>query len=309
MNFLASQSPTLLGLHIRSEAIYLLQLQPAKTGQVVTCVGYAPFAENIFHENKIITWSYFANTLLQLVQKLKLKNAITVIMLPTNLVHIKSLSIPIGMPDDEIAVTIQSQVQQDFPGMRENLWFDYALFESEETNYHELFFAATRAPYVEKWVTCIETTGLQVVRVDIEHYALVRAITNAHPLKTNEYAACLYVTAKVVTLSIFNAKKIVFMQQWNLNEQTFIEQFQQYLQHYLQRAMFPIKQLIFCGMTHYRTLLLNHQAITPWPFTIIDYQPLLQLQCLHSQDQRLLVEHSVEFLLAYAAATQEILLW
>ncbi len=103
------------------------------------------------------------------------KGCFAALALPASDVIHKRIRMAACLSDTEREAEIGSNLKHYLPGVNEPLYFDFIEIERQE-NEVELQLIAARAPQVESYVHAAKKVGLKVNRIDVDMYALVRAI-------------------------------------------------------------------------------------------------------------------------------------
>lgn len=209
----------LIGLDIQPHGIYLVQLKHSPLGIELLHLAMRELAPGIFHHGKIHEWDALTAALLELNQALKLRGMATAISLPAHLVNMQHLQIPADLPNTDIEVEIAAHLRKHLPGLNEVLAIDY--IEPAIAQPTQLFFAATRQAYLEQYVQCVQTAGFAVKIVDIDIYAITRAISHALAAATQTAMhAYIHVNQHMAIFIIFDAAAIYFHQTCDISETT-----------------------------------------------------------------------------------------
>jgi Tfp pilus assembly PilM family ATPase len=222
------------------------------------------------------------------------------------------IQLPAGMQDSHIETEIYAQVTRDFPSMTEALCIDFFEAPHKQAGYSDIFFVAVRQEYLWQYVNCVNAAGLKVKIVDIDIYALKRAVSFVlTPLvATNEAQAMVCAMNNIASFIVFNGRDILFHQQWDMIDAIdFHSQLKSRIQIFF--ATFGhiiIRRLAICAAAHYLTWLKQVlHAIAEWEICYPD--PLSQIKYGPAVDASLLGENAVEFLTACGLAMREVPRW
>lgn len=242
-------SRELIGLDVQSRSLQLVKLKKKRNGFWLEQAIKKPLAEEIFFEEKNTSWEKLSFQLAELVHELSIKNLPVALTLPANLVRMQHICLPLGLTEKEIEAEISQQIQRDLPGMNDALCIDFIATPAKTPHYADIFFAAARQEYLAQYVECVNAAGLKVKLVDIDIYALQRAINFMLPFSPskNKINALIHVANHKAAFMVFTADKMIFHQQWDFIEKTdFLTQLNNNLQIYTVTSNHLINKLMIC---------------------------------------------------------------
>lgn len=311
MKFSFFSSNSLVGIDIQSDYVRLIQLVKIKQGFLIERFAAYSLPTGVFAEGKVKQWDVLSSLLSEWVHLWGLKNQPVALTLSAHLVRMQRMQVPVGLPPREIEAEIRAQLTRDFPGMTDALAIDYT--ESmRQAGYSDLLFVATRQEYLLQYVNCIKAAGLNVKIVDVDIYALKRAVSFdlSQSVSVNENVALLYTTHRSILLVMFNQYEILFYQQWEKKEtHDFLVEFKNRLQiFYATIGNVRIHRLIVCAMAAYLTWL--PQALAElWEGEVCYPQLFRHFQYAPTIDAQFLAQQASDFLIACGAAMREIPRW
>jgi Tfp pilus assembly PilM family ATPase len=247
-------------------------------------------------------WDVVRSYLTEFVMEQRLNGEEVAICLPAHLVRMQRISLPIGLSEAEIAMEIRLLLQRDLPGMKETLCIDFKIL-SQNKDEIDIFFVAMREEHLLQYVECAEAAGLRVKVVDVDVFAITRAVSGDLPLlRMKERHALVYFIDNSVTLVGFDAEIILFHQYWELTE---AEDFSIQLNHYLQLnlSVYPPSgrmNLLIYGVNGNLSLS-NNESIVIHPI-----DPFAKM--IWNKDKKPAIELSY-YLLAYGLAMRQRPLW
>ena len=167
-----------IGLDIQPEGIHGIQLLNKGGRMELIQTFHIPIPDSVFVEDRVVKWEVLAKILKEGTPVLE-KRSICIISLPTTLVRIHELTVPIGLSDTEKYAEMSSYFERDFQGASLSLAIDYAVVPSNDRAYETLLFTAAKQDYLNDYVNAVSMAGFSVKAVDVECYAYLRAILNA----------------------------------------------------------------------------------------------------------------------------------
>jgi type IV pilus assembly protein PilM len=230
-----------IGLDIQVDAIRLLQLKKSRRQSEILHTAKLSLPQGLFSEGKINDWQLLTSLLAEQVENLGWQNLPTVIGLPAHLVRMQRLSLPAGLSAAEIEADIFLQLQQEMPGLSEPLAIDFSFLSAKEPDVLEVLYTAVREHYLAAYLQCLAVSGLNVKIVDVDCYALKRALTS-------ENLPILHVKKHDSEFMVFDQHSLIFHQHWSAetSEENLLR-LKDYWQIYA--ATFrehPLKQIILC---------------------------------------------------------------
>jgi len=178
----------------------------------------------VIKEDKIQSPDQVAKHLHLLVQRLKIENYPTAIALPIQSVIVKRIHLMKEISQKKIDRVIEENISRYFPGMTQELCYDYAILPFVDVLHNTALLVATRHEQLNDYITVIERAGLSIKIVDVDIYALARAMTVATAKEcASSFVAMLDVSrcttqCDVSTYTaqfiVFNSDDILFHQQF-----------------------------------------------------------------------------------------------
>lgn len=240
MRFPFFSSSSLAGLEIQPRGLRLIQISKGRRGRTIQSAVSASLSEDVFREGKTSGWSSLETVLARIVRDLELQGVRAAVSLPVSLVRVQTLLLPRGLPEAAIAMEVHAQVQRDFPGMMETLSIDFVKLPAAEAGDMKILFAAVRQDYVNHCLACVNAAGLRLAFVDVDIFALRRALAFARfPVQGDEEAAAvLHMLDASAHLAVFQGRQLLFHSSWNMGV---LADFTSRLRHQLQlcRAAAP----------------------------------------------------------------------
>ncbi|TAK76172.1 MAG: hypothetical protein EPO11_04610 [Gammaproteobacteria bacterium] len=246
LTFSLFSKPLLIGLAIQHDAVRWVQLKKAKQAFLIEQAHSSPLPLGVVAEGKIKRVDALRSVLTDLVYRHRLEGRMAAISLPAHLVRMQRIQLPAGLSESEIEAEMNAHLQNELPGLSEALCMDFTVLPASRPGQDiDVFFAAARREDVEQYVECVQAVGVKVKIVDVDTYALKRAVCllAGGEVRVGEVNAILHFAAHAATLIVFKAEEILFQQQWEVTEAVdFLLPLKQALQLFL-----PVQQLIVCG--------------------------------------------------------------
>lgn len=203
-------SETMIGLDIQVDGFRLIE---RSLNRGIKKLLYQPFPSSVYQDGRVVDWQVVRIMLAKWVVSLRLSAKKTVLALPANVVRMQKMQLPVGLNAVDIKAEIATQLHRDLPGLQEKLIIDFITPNAKtSTGYTDIFFAATKEALLMPYVECVRAAGLRVSAVDIDLYALKRAMCEAEPS-----VMILQVTSRCAQLVVFQDEEIVFHEQSDMS--------------------------------------------------------------------------------------------
>lgn len=234
----------MIGLDIQPDAARLVQLKRTKGVTQLVRQAVLPLPTDIFSARKIQQWNELQLLLTEWFDTLGIKNQAVAVSLPVQAVRMQRLTLSSKLSEAEVEAEIFAHLQREMIGINESLNIDFQLFPTPHGDTVDVIFTAVREVYLTNYVECIQAAGLIVKVVDVDCYALTRAL-GVH----NTRYAILHVKKTLTELLIFSERELIFYQHWQTgNEEETAQYLKQNLQLFSSAAgYYVLQQLIICS--------------------------------------------------------------
>lgn len=241
----------MIGLDIYPGGISFVHLKNDRKGVRVEQVQSQEVPQLIFSEGRIQAFDVLQQSLQEIVALYQLRHAVAAIHLPIQLAHIQHMQVLKGLSDIEVEMEIQFHSQQALPDTSETMSVDFTRLQNlSRKEYETIFYVMTKKAYVQEYIQCVQSSGLNVKVVDLDAFALRRAICFVLGSDLdNEHHIILYVTDHSTMFYSFFTDKLIFSRQWKTNNpDLLLEHFTDSLQLLMAGASeLAIKNIILCG--------------------------------------------------------------
>lgn len=206
------KTPAMVGLDIRSDNLCLVQLQKQHQQWVFKHLEHRPLSPNCVVDGRINDWDEVIAVLAPLVQALQLNGAPAAISLPHGSVRLQQLSLPAGLDEQGIEAEIKLALQHDFPGVVDMLAMDYFVLPS--SNMTSIVFAVTRQEDVAEYVAGVNAAGLNLKIMDVDHYALLRLVTNKQLIDIKKVTVFVHRNTRGYQFLVIKDHEIIVQHSW-----------------------------------------------------------------------------------------------
>lgn len=275
------------GIDIQPEGIQLAQIRHQKQQYTLQKLSTCPLETAIFADNKITNWDHLTNTLFDWIQDLGLNGSVTTVALPAQWVRLLHLH----LPTEPTEAAIYKHLEQEFPGLHSTLMVDYYPLPPQQSDQHTVMIAIAKRDYLDHYIGCLTDAGLQVKIVDVDTFALQRAMQC-------DTGTLLWQQRKTFTLIWHDEQGMPRQAQWPaLSATQAISNLSQHLEQY------RLKSVRFCGSRYYTELFNQSPTLSP---VITNFMPTF------IRTENPLLTNGInlsDYLLAIGLAMREVPLW
>jgi type IV pilus assembly protein PilM len=171
--FLSRQS---VGLDIQPEGICLVQLEKKGGRYSIKHHVAESLPVGLYHEGRVVDWARLSACLKRFVKAQCIDGASVAFALPVHLLKMQQVILPEGICDDEIKMEIEARLLRE-TSEQDSAWcVDFAL-TSRQQGYIEVLFAAMPQEELSRYISCLQSAGLQIKIIDVDIFAIKRAVT------------------------------------------------------------------------------------------------------------------------------------
>jgi type IV pilus assembly protein PilM len=202
-----------IGLELGPGVIRLLQLQSHARRWVIKNYATALLPAAAFAEGKIQQAELLENRVRELVVATDTVDCAAAVALPANAVISQQIALPAHLPTVEYEIAISMNLGRYFPGVNDNLYFDFLPQPASAALRQEVFLVAARQWQVDSYAALVGAAGLRVAAVDVDRFAVLRAIPfSVADFSVRHVVAVLHVGGGHADLSIIHQQKILLQQ-------------------------------------------------------------------------------------------------
>lgn len=297
-----------LGLDIQPDQLRLVLLRKVSRRFFLERHDIIHLPATILAEKKESAWQIITTELVEYVKRYKLHGVATAVSLPANLVIMQALQVSAGLSHERITAEIVEKVQENLRSLPDALCIDYTVIQSTPKSSH-IFFAAANKASVVYYEDCLREAGLNIKIMDVDMFALNRAICFALKWPDNDDVnhGLLAIKKETVSFIVLRGHHTLFYQTWNtLSEADLLAQFKNKLQLYASTSYGPLQRLaVWAAHDDYQLLIENDSY--PWQMVYANSnQHALSLPAIETNALQTLSAH---YFVACGAALQEFPAW
>ncbi len=207
------KSKPMVGLHIHPDELRLLQMKKLKQGWQVEKIAVADLPKGTIVDGKPCEISQLRDSIANLVSSVHVQKYHAAIALPVNNVITKRIKLASGLSDPEYEMEIRLNLREFFPGISTDLSFDFVKINRGE-DYDDFLLIATRQELLNDYVAVVNQAGLKTEIVDVDSFAMMRAINLFHV--STEAIIVLEVNLTLMHFMILQNNETLFFQQINI---------------------------------------------------------------------------------------------
>ena len=173
-----------LGVDIGTSAIKIVELTPSSSGAVkLTRWAIRALPPGVVTENTISNVDAVIDVFVPAVARESINAKRVVVAVSSSHAVSSNITLPKHLSDDEMESLVELEAAQFVPYPLEDVNLDFQVLGASEQNPddNEVLAVACRREIIEDCVAVIEAAELEVQVVDIDTYALERAVAHAHP--------------------------------------------------------------------------------------------------------------------------------
>lgn len=215
MASLKKKDKRILGVDISSTSVKLLEIGRSSDGFRVESYAVMPLPENSVVEKNVNDIDAVADVIKSVLTKSRSKLKLSAVAVAGSAVITKTIEMNDGMSDDEMESQIQVEADQYIPFPLDEVALDFEVLGPSPKNdgMVEVLLAACRNENVENREAAVEISGLQSSVVDIEAFAMERAVgllQSQFEAEENLTVAVVDVGHTMTTLSVISDGKTIY---------------------------------------------------------------------------------------------------
>lgn len=295
---------SLIGLDIHASEIRLLQLKKVKQRFAVEKFDILELPHGAIKDGKINNATLIRERMGQILRILDVQNDEAAIALPANSVITKRIKLSTSLSDEEQEAEIAANLKHYFPGMIDDVCFDFAPVGMRDDEFYDVLVAVARREQLNDYVDVVEQAGLAVKVVDMDSLALARSIGFAYP--TKKPVAVLDLSMSAGQVFVIQNHEIIFYQQFVFTHseifiQNLIKELKRIFQLYLsiQREV-QFEYLILSGSIYSSDLAVHLEK--EFSFKTGYANPFLNVVFSSGIDQEKLTRHASRMLVSFGLA-------
>lgn len=214
----------LLGVDITSSAVRLVELRRLADGMQLESAAVVPLTEGAVVERRIHDPDEVVRALKQAVNQAGPSTRNAVVALPSSAIITKVIELPQLFNDDEIETHILSQSDQHIPFPFHDTAFDFQRLGvcAQDSDYQDVLLVAGRHQDIRPLLDIVTRSGLSVVAVDAEPFAIERVLATHDQQAVSDRAeqggvAYIDMQGSMGTFHVFQKGRVTYHQSIDLS--------------------------------------------------------------------------------------------
>lgn len=235
LNLRQQSTAGMAGLDITPGAIKLVKINRLENPFLVENAAISTLAPGLVVKDEIKDSNAVATAIKDLVRKADLVAKDIALAIPRSLAFIKNITIDSRLTQNEIETRAWIEANRHFPDLVGDIYLDFAVLgpSLEDSSQLELMLVACRKEQIKPYFELLRQSGLNAKIVDIDSYALERALALiSPPQNTSDAIALLNLGTHLSTLIVVDKGNLVYAHDQSYDGQRLLTQATNYLKEH-----------------------------------------------------------------------------
>ncbi|MEO8402282.1 MAG: pilus assembly protein PilM [Gammaproteobacteria bacterium] len=211
-SFFRNNQAMRVGLALRQDQFSLIKLKQTAEKRSLESFASIDLPAGSIVDGKVNHHTQVLHAIKKLVDITESHNCVAAISLQASSVINKRITLPSYLNELECETELTTNLAYYFPGIQEELSVDFVRGEYDASENTALLIAA-RTEQINAYIFAAEQAELKIRVVDVDLYAIARAIYFANRFATSQRIAILDIDTNTAQLIVLLAKKIIFTHQ------------------------------------------------------------------------------------------------
>lgn len=222
-----SKKKELVGVDIGSSSVKLVQLKEQKGVYHLQNVGIVPLPAEAIVDNTLMDSTSIMETVKNLAKSLDIKVKEAACSISGNAVIIRKIKLP-AMPPEELEDQIQWEAEQYIPFDINDVNIDFQILEPDENDPSRMnvLLVASKKEIINDYVAVFAESGLKLVIVDVDSFAVQNAFELNYEVDPEEVVALINIGASILNLNIVRGGVSLFTRDVQMGGNLFTEEIQ-----------------------------------------------------------------------------------
>lgn len=179
MGIFGKSSTPAVGIDISTSAVKVLEMTKGRGSYKVTRYGFEPLPRNVVVEHAITDIEVVADAVQKAVKRSGTRRKHAVVAVASSHVITRVVTIPADLKDSEVEEQVNLEADHQIPYALDEVNMDFEVLgraPGDNATDNEVQITACRKEIVDDWVSVVEGAGLKVAVVDVDSYAVSRAL-------------------------------------------------------------------------------------------------------------------------------------
>lgn len=219
------------GLDIGPGAIKLVKINCAETPFLVESAAILSLTAGAIVKDEIKDVNAVVSSIKELVKKADLVAKDIALAIPRSLAFIKNITIDSRLTKNEIESRAWIEANRHFPDLVGDIYLDFSVIgpSADDNTQSEVLLVACRKEQIKPYIDVLRQAGLNAKIVDIDSYALERALALLVSTQNQEVVALLNLDTHLSTLIVLEKGNMVYAHDQSHDGQRLLTQTYNYL--------------------------------------------------------------------------------
>jgi type IV pilus assembly protein PilM len=203
---------TLVGLDIQPETIKLLEINAHDGVNRIENFGITTLPAGAIIKDEIKSPEVIANSLKELFRQYNVKTKSVALAIPRSAAIIKNITVDSRLTPSEIESRAWIEANRYFPDLVGDINLDFSILgpNSQDTTQLDMVLVACRKEQIKPYLEIIRQSGLIVKIVDVNCYALERAMSLINKTDTSDNLALLNLNFTLSSLIVVQNNQLLY---------------------------------------------------------------------------------------------------
>ena len=235
-----------IGLDLSANAIKILQLNSSTSPISVENFAISPLPPGAIIKDEIKDPSVIATTLKNLMKQSGIKTKAVALAIPRSAAIIKNLTIDARLNSAEIEDRAWLEAQRLFPDLVQDIYLDFSVVgpSPQDASQLDMILVACRKEQLQPYLEVVQQSGLVAQLVDVNCYALERALGQAIKADNSlETVALLNLNFGLSSLIVLHEGQLIYAHDHAYEGYRFLMQVRKFANAENQALLDPINQV------------------------------------------------------------------
>jgi type IV pilus assembly protein PilM len=215
---LSSTSKEVVGVTINADFLKLVKLNSNSNQYELEHFALKSLPTGLVSKNTLVNIPEIANILKSMVAEANLSTKNLAITLSRSSVIIKNITLDHRLTHNEIESRIWMEANRLFPDLITDIYLDFVITgpSTQDPDFNEIVIIACRKNQIQPYIELAEKANLKLKIIDINHYALERAIILINPQIVDvKIVGILGINYNSMHLTVFEGAKLIYSHELN----------------------------------------------------------------------------------------------
>lgn len=223
------QNGNIVGIDFGFANLKLLKINCTKTPYKVEKFAIAPFPQQALNKDGISDYPLVATALKQMFDNANVSTRQVAFAIPRSKAILKTITVDGRLTADELESRAWIEAGRHFPDLVGDIYLDFFITQTQDPSQVDLTLVACRKTQVAPYLEILRLAGLQPKVIDVDSYALERAMPLITEPNTAEITALLCINTTNTTLTVTQNGQLIYAHDQSFDGQRLLAQTQAYL--------------------------------------------------------------------------------